>query len=114
MNGALGTVFAVSASVIAAAIMAASHYLAPRIRGDDMSAPATYIYGCLIGILLPFAAWALGWWAFIDQVMAAWIPVLVLAGVMVGAGIGTVLCYLVDAIHGMRVTDGPKSRNCRG
>lgn len=95
---------AVLSSILAAAFMAASHYLAPRITGRDLRPVEAYAIGVGLGILGPFALWCGLVAAFVSPVVNVWTTAAVLAGIIIGAGWATVACYLLDWAHGHRVT----------
>lgn len=99
---ALAAVFVFNSAVFAALAMAAAHYLVPRITGQEVGPPWTYVIGAGLGITLPFVAWCLLYRAFVAaQVDALW-PALVLGCILIGAGVGTFVCYHYDAHHGYR------------
>jgi hypothetical protein len=78
------------------------HYLAPRVKGDDLGPPWTYVWGLGLGILPYFALW-LGLSTVIDYPLTAISILVALLLVVAGAGAGTLLSYLADWSHGQRV-----------
>jgi len=84
-------------TLLAAALMATGHYLAPRVAGRELHRLQAYVVGCVAGILVPFAGWCLVW----PGLSMRWAPAALLA-VMAGAGLGTGLGWLADAWAGAR------------
>ena len=103
MSTQFGIVMATIMALLAGTMMMAAHYLAPRVKGDDVQPPVTYIYGTLFGIMVPFGLWHWLWSIFVAEPLAAWIPVVVLCAIVVGAGLGTLISYGLDWLHGLRM-----------
>jgi hypothetical protein len=89
-------------ALLAAALMMAGHYLAPRIAGRELHRIEAYVCGCLLGILVPFWSWCLLWSHVSGSCVPVWLPAVALLVVTGGAGAGTVAAWAADAWSGAR------------
>lgn len=88
-------------AVLAAALMAAAHYLSPRVVGRVLHRLEAYCVGCLVGIALPFAGWHLLVWLAGERIPPLVGPVGLLI-IMTGAGLGTAVGWGMDSWAGQR------------
>lgn len=107
---ALAAVFVLNSAVFAALAMAVAHYLVPRMTGQDVGPPWTYVIGAGLGITIPFVVWALLYRTFVAVHVDALWPAVVLACILSGAGVGTLICYHYDAYHGYRTAARHRER----
>jgi hypothetical protein len=88
-------------ALLAAALMAAAHYLSPRVVGRELHRIEAYVIGSALGIALPFGGWVgMVWLA--GETMPDLIPPIGLLIIMVGAGLGTGAGWGLDAWAGQR------------
>jgi len=92
-------------ALLGAALMGASHYIAPRIAGRELHRLEAYVVGVGLGILAPFCAWCL---ILLGQDAAPLSPLLAAGALVVivaGAALGTAGAWWVDHRAGERVGD---------
>ena len=86
---------------LAFALMGAAHYWSERIKGSPLHQLQAYMIGCVFGIMLEMVGWS-WWWNYEGYPFLWWYIPLELWLCIVGAGIGTMFSYALDALYGER------------
>lgn len=84
-------------------ILLGAHYWLPLILKRDTEPPESYVWGVALGILTPFVAWLVFWWAFRAPTIHAGVAAVGFLAVVGMAGLGTISAYVLDRHYGRRL-----------
>jgi hypothetical protein len=81
-------------------ILLGAHYWLPLVLKRDTEPPESYVWGVALGILTPFVAWLMFWWAFRTPTIHAGVAAVGFLAVVGMAGLGTISAYMLDRHYG--------------